>query len=146
MGRQTGISTNARTLKRRWANIDEIIIPGCTGSCDFDNFCCNRWWKISSKRKHLLVSGRVSHNKIHFCLLRIHMAILMLSWMGFSLIVLNDNFTIRHRSQCINSTSAHAAILIIYAIICRRIYNAMAISDTFQQCVWIGYCPLEKFM
>ena len=34
------------SLKRKCRHFDEILITGCTGSCHFDNFQCNQWWKF----------------------------------------------------------------------------------------------------
>ena len=34
------------TLKRKCLHFDEIIITGCTGSCQNDNFQCSQWWKF----------------------------------------------------------------------------------------------------
>ena len=31
-------------LKRKCLHFDEIIINGCTGSCQNDNFQCSQWW------------------------------------------------------------------------------------------------------
>ena len=36
----------AISQKRKCLHFDEIIITGCTGSCQSDNFQCSQWWKF----------------------------------------------------------------------------------------------------
>ena len=33
----------ASILKRKYCHFDEIVVIGCTGSCNFDNFWCSQW-------------------------------------------------------------------------------------------------------
>ena len=35
------------SLKQKCLHFDEILITGCTGSCQNDNFQCSQWWKFS---------------------------------------------------------------------------------------------------
>ena len=41
------------TLMRK-CQFDEIFITGCTGSCHFDNFQCNQWWKFRQNEDNLV--------------------------------------------------------------------------------------------
>ena len=34
------------SLKGKCCHFDEIVIVGCTGSCQKDNFQCRQWWKF----------------------------------------------------------------------------------------------------
>ena len=42
----TGSHEAANSLKRKCRHFDEILITGCTGSCQNDNFQCSQWLKI----------------------------------------------------------------------------------------------------
>ena len=45
-GYRTWLTTYATALKRKCLRFDEIIITGCTGSCQNDNFQCSQWLKF----------------------------------------------------------------------------------------------------
>ena len=40
------ITNKAPFTERKCCHFDEIFIIACTGSCQFDNFRCNRSWKV----------------------------------------------------------------------------------------------------
>ena len=54
------------TQKRKCLHFDEIIITGCTGSCQSDNFQCSQWWKFR-QNDDIFVS--VKRNPIQFGIL-----------------------------------------------------------------------------
>ena len=39
-------NSEQRSQKRKCLHFDEIMITGCTGSCQSDNFQCSQWWKF----------------------------------------------------------------------------------------------------
>ena len=41
-----GWLSQSLTQTRKCLHFDEIIINGCTGSCQSDNFQCSQWWKF----------------------------------------------------------------------------------------------------
>ena len=38
---------NVHPPQKQKCHFNEILITGCTGSCNFDNFQCSQWWKFN---------------------------------------------------------------------------------------------------
>ena len=57
MIRGLSIRSYKLSLQRTFCHFDEIVITGCTGSCENDNFECNQWWNFhQNDDKSILVN------------------------------------------------------------------------------------------
>ena len=59
------------TPKRKCLHFDEILIIGCTGSCQNDNFQCSQWWKFSQNDDiyvsvYIIVTGCIESGQTSF--------------------------------------------------------------------------------
>ena len=59
-------------------HFDEFFVTGCTGSCHFDNFQCNQWWKFHQNDIFVSVyiesSLILQHDSLYFLLYMLNLS------------------------------------------------------------------------